>query len=224
MARHAIRPRKHPSFTGQSLARAGVRLLGVAGRDSRTGDSRAHRDVFGASQKKSAGSPTISTSKGTMPAWSCSVAGHWESHSHQGRSARCWSSTSLLILQPAHRTPPAVKDICAQVSTTGVPGRISTPWRPSCTSTTRPPSAGRSSGGSATSGIPYTSRSRSPRRSRPSPRTIPTPCSSFVTGELAAAEQSDRVWRTLGRPVLQKPFDLTQLEQYVSDAARRDGT
>ena len=47
---------------------------------------------------------------------------------------------------------------------------------------------------------------------------------TFVTGELASAEQSDRVWRTLGRPVLQKPFDLVQLEQYVSDAAPRGGT
>jgi two-component system nitrogen regulation response regulator NtrX len=47
---------------------------------------------------------------------------------------------------------------------------------------------------------------------------------TFVTGELAAAEQGDRVWRTLGRPVVQKPFDLVQLEQYVSDAGRRDGT
>jgi DNA-binding NtrC family response regulator len=47
---------------------------------------------------------------------------------------------------------------------------------------------------------------------------------TFVTGELAAAEQGDRVWRTLGRPVLQKPFDLVQLEQYVAGAAGRDGT
>jgi DNA-binding NtrC family response regulator len=47
---------------------------------------------------------------------------------------------------------------------------------------------------------------------------------TFVTGELAVAEQSDRVWRTLGRPVLQKPFDLAQLERYVTDAAGRDGT
>jgi hypothetical protein len=47
---------------------------------------------------------------------------------------------------------------------------------------------------------------------------------TFVTGELASAEQSDRVWRTLGRPVLQKPFDLVQLGQYVSGAPPRDGT
>jgi DNA-binding NtrC family response regulator len=46
----------------------------------------------------------------------------------------------------------------------------------------------------------------------------------FVTGELAATENGDRVWRTLGRPVLQKPFELVQLQRYVTDAARRDGT
>jgi DNA-binding NtrC family response regulator len=47
---------------------------------------------------------------------------------------------------------------------------------------------------------------------------------TFVTGELADAERGDRVWRTLGRPVLQKPFDFAQLDHYIMDAARRDGT
>lgn len=58
---------------------------------------------------------------------------------------------------------------------------------------------------------------------------------TFVTGELADADRGDRVWRTLGRPVLQKPFDFTQLERYFSDATtgapeeaeqaeQRDGT
>ena len=47
---------------------------------------------------------------------------------------------------------------------------------------------------------------------------------TFVTGELADAGRSDRVWRTLGRPVLQKPFEFSQLEQVLTDAARRDDT
>jgi DNA-binding response OmpR family regulator len=38
---------------------------------------------------------------------------------------------------------------------------------------------------------------------------------TFVTGELADSAQPDRVWRTLGRPVLQKPFDFADLERYV---------
>ena len=38
---------------------------------------------------------------------------------------------------------------------------------------------------------------------------------TFVTGELADATRSDRVWRTLGRPVLQKPFEFAELERYV---------
>jgi DNA-binding response OmpR family regulator len=41
---------------------------------------------------------------------------------------------------------------------------------------------------------------------------------TFVTGELADAQQGDRVWRTLGRPVLQKPFEFGQLEQYFGTA------
>lgn len=58
---------------------------------------------------------------------------------------------------------------------------------------------------------------------------------TFVTGELADAHQGDKVWRTLGRPVLQKPFDFGQLEQYfdsadsngaeqAKQAGQRDGT
>jgi hypothetical protein len=40
-------------------------------------------------------------------------------------------------------------------------------------------------------------------------------------------ERGDRVWQTLGRPVLQKPFDLSQLEAHARDyeaAQRRSGT
>jgi DNA-binding response OmpR family regulator len=37
---------------------------------------------------------------------------------------------------------------------------------------------------------------------------------TFVTGELAES-RGRRVWRTLGRPVLQKPFDLAQLEAHA---------
>jgi DNA-binding response OmpR family regulator len=47
---------------------------------------------------------------------------------------------------------------------------------------------------------------------------------TFVTGELADAERGDRIWQTLGRPVLQKPFDFAQLDHYIMDAARRGGT
>src|SRR5215218_6430526 len=39
---------------------------------------------------------------------------------------------------------------------------------------------------------------------------------TFVTGELAESlERGRRVFRTLGRPVLQKPFDLAQLEVHA---------
>jgi DNA-binding response OmpR family regulator len=41
---------------------------------------------------------------------------------------------------------------------------------------------------------------------------------TFVTGELAAEVTTGRVWRTLGRPVLQKPFDFAELERYVTAA------
>ena len=39
---------------------------------------------------------------------------------------------------------------------------------------------------------------------------------TFVTGELADSTRTDRVWRTLGRPVIQKPFEFAELERYVS--------
>lgn len=45
---------------------------------------------------------------------------------------------------------------------------------------------------------------------------------TFVTGELADATRNDRPWRSLGRPVLQKPFEFAELERQVTDAARRD--
>jgi len=38
---------------------------------------------------------------------------------------------------------------------------------------------------------------------------------TFVTGELADGSRTPRVWRTLGRPVLQKPFDFADLERHV---------
>jgi DNA-binding NtrC family response regulator len=44
---------------------------------------------------------------------------------------------------------------------------------------------------------------------------------TFVTGELADAGQATRVWRTLGRPVLQKPFDFAKLGQYLDGAVKR---
>jgi DNA-binding response OmpR family regulator len=43
---------------------------------------------------------------------------------------------------------------------------------------------------------------------------------TFVTGELAGEVNTGRVWRTLGRPVLQKPFDFADLERYVAEATR----
>lgn len=42
---------------------------------------------------------------------------------------------------------------------------------------------------------------------------------TFVTGELAGEMATGRVWRTLGRPVVQKPFDFAELEHYVTEAA-----
>ncbi len=44
---------------------------------------------------------------------------------------------------------------------------------------------------------------------------------TFVTGELADVTRTDRVWRTLGRPVLQKPFDFADLERHVTEIERR---
>ena len=41
---------------------------------------------------------------------------------------------------------------------------------------------------------------------------------TFVTGELVdAATGGQRVWQTLGRPVLRKPFDLVQLEAHARE-------
>jgi DNA-binding response OmpR family regulator len=42
---------------------------------------------------------------------------------------------------------------------------------------------------------------------------------TFVTGELADSHDSGhRIWKTLGRPVLQKPFEFAQLESYAFGA------
>jgi DNA-binding response OmpR family regulator len=38
---------------------------------------------------------------------------------------------------------------------------------------------------------------------------------TFVTGEVADSSRSDRVWRTLGRPVVQKPFEFAELERMI---------
>lgn len=50
----------------------------------------------------------------------------------------------------------------------------------------------------------------------------------FVTGELADGNgQRGRVWQSLGRPVLQKPFDFAQLEAHTrvpEDAVERTRT
>jgi DNA-binding response OmpR family regulator len=43
---------------------------------------------------------------------------------------------------------------------------------------------------------------------------------TFVTGELADDSSTGKVWRTLGRPVLQKPFEFAELERYVAEATR----
>ena len=51
---------------------------------------------------------------------------------------------------------------------------------------------------------------------------------TFVTGELAESiSENSRIWQTLGRPVLQKPFDLSQLEAHAHEyvaAQRGSGT
>jgi DNA-binding NtrC family response regulator len=44
---------------------------------------------------------------------------------------------------------------------------------------------------------------------------------TFVTGEMADPSRADRTWRSLGRPVLQKPFDFAQMQQLVTDAGER---
>jgi DNA-binding response OmpR family regulator len=45
---------------------------------------------------------------------------------------------------------------------------------------------------------------------------------TFVTGELADDTSTGKVWRTLGRPVVQKPFDFAELERFV-DGTTGDG-
>ncbi|MCY7379572.1 MAG: hypothetical protein LH467_09580 [Gemmatimonadaceae bacterium] len=47
---------------------------------------------------------------------------------------------------------------------------------------------------------------------------------TFVTGELADSTRVDRIWQTLGRPVLQKPFDFADLERSITDAEQRNST
>jgi DNA-binding response OmpR family regulator len=47
---------------------------------------------------------------------------------------------------------------------------------------------------------------------------------TFVTGELVDDGRSGRVWRTLGRPVLQKPFDFAQLEHHTELALAQAGS
>lgn len=50
----------------------------------------------------------------------------------------------------------------------------------------------------------------------------------FVTGDLVdGASEHNRIWTTLGRPVVRKPFDFAQLEAYTTyavDAERGTGT
>lgn len=47
---------------------------------------------------------------------------------------------------------------------------------------------------------------------------------TFVTGSLADDLSPERIWKTLGRPVIQKPFDLSSLAQTVDGAENRAGT
>ena len=51
---------------------------------------------------------------------------------------------------------------------------------------------------------------------------------TFVTGELAdSVDDRHPIWKTLGRPVLQKPFEFAQLESRafgVADAPGKAGT
>jgi len=44
---------------------------------------------------------------------------------------------------------------------------------------------------------------------------------TFVTGELADDGRAGQTWRSLGRPVLQKPFTFDQLEALAESAQRR---
>jgi len=43
---------------------------------------------------------------------------------------------------------------------------------------------------------------------------------TFVTGELVENQRSDRVFRTLGRPVIQKPFDFAELQRHAEASLR----
>ncbi len=47
---------------------------------------------------------------------------------------------------------------------------------------------------------------------------------TFVTGELVDTHDPDRTWKALGRPVIQKPFDLSSLARSVDSAELRPGT
>ena len=47
---------------------------------------------------------------------------------------------------------------------------------------------------------------------------------TFVTGELVDDGRAGQTWRSLGRPVLQKPFEFAQLEALAESAERRHGT
>jgi DNA-binding NtrC family response regulator len=47
---------------------------------------------------------------------------------------------------------------------------------------------------------------------------------TFVTGGVADDKSPERIWKTLGRPVIQKPFDLASLAYTVDHAENRAGT
>lgn len=47
----------------------------------------------------------------------------------------------------------------------------------------------------------------------------------FVTGELLDSDSTHgRIWKTLGRPVVRKPFDFAQLEAYTTFAVDAEGS
>lgn len=46
---------------------------------------------------------------------------------------------------------------------------------------------------------------------------------TFVTGDLENPDRADKVFRTLGRPVLRKPFDFAQLEELIVEVDRQAG-
>ena len=47
---------------------------------------------------------------------------------------------------------------------------------------------------------------------------------TFVTGEYVDEEAPNRAWKALGRPVIQKPFELANLAHTVDSAEPRAGT